>query len=105
MARPVAINLLGQIENEFGRPKLVIAGTKITVHEIAEMVGHGGATIDWILENFTLTRAQIHAALAYYYEHQTQIDDEIAATNADVKRRATDAQSHLAEMRARRKSG
>ncbi len=104
MATPVVINLLEQIENEFGRLKLVVAGTKITVHEIAEMVQHGGATVDWILENFALNRAQIHAALAYYYEHQAQLDQEIAATNTDVRRRATDAQTHLAQIRARKNS-
>jgi uncharacterized protein (DUF433 family) len=101
MATPALIHELDWVENEFGRQKLVVAGTKITVHEIAEMVEHGTATIDWILENFNLTRAQVHAALSYYYAHQVEIDAEIEATNADVRQRATDAHQHLDQMRTR----
>jgi hypothetical protein len=35
--------------------------------------------IEWIVENFeVLDHAKIHAALAYYYAHQNEIDADLA---------------------------
>jgi uncharacterized protein (DUF433 family) len=65
-----------------GRPCL--AGTGVSVHrvvgwcklgltpgEIAERIGH-------------LSLAQVHAALTYYHANQRQIDEEIAAEDAEA---------------------
>jgi hypothetical protein len=35
--------------------------------------------------------AQIHAALAYYYEHQEQLDSEIARRRQEVEKMAADS--------------
>jgi uncharacterized protein (DUF433 family) len=66
-----------------GRPCL--AGTGVSVHrvvswyqigltpeEIAERIGH-------------LSPAQVHAALTYYHANQRQIDDDIAADDAEAE--------------------
>lgn len=53
-----------------------IADTRLTVHSIVGQI-RGGATIDDLLEGYAhipLTQAQIHAALAYYYDNQDEID-------------------------------
>jgi uncharacterized protein (DUF433 family) len=56
----------------------VIRGTRIPIWQIANAVVNLGEPI----ENFqadhpALTLAQIHAALSYYFDHQSEIDTEI----------------------------
>ena len=59
-----------------GRP--VIQGTRITVNCIAGYY-QMGMNVDEILESLLhLTPSQVHSALAYYFDHQDEI-------NADLK--------------------
>ena len=52
----------------------IIAGSRITVRHIVDMTEAGEAVED-ILEAIPhLTPAQIHGALAYYFDHQEEID-------------------------------
>lgn len=77
------------MDNGFGDLEPVIVGRKITVHDIAGLVVLGQSSVEWVAENYDLTLAQIHAALAYYYDHQAQIDREMqeaAALAAQVGR-------------------
>jgi uncharacterized protein (DUF433 family) len=57
-----------------GRPR--INGTGITVHHLAED-HRNGKTVEWMVESFDLTPSQVYAALAYYYDHKEQIDQEL----------------------------
>ena len=61
-----------------GRP--VIAGTSVRVSDVVIAHQVHQLTPEEIIERYypQLSLAQIHAALAYYYQHQTEIDDEIA---------------------------
>ena len=58
-----------------GRP--VIAGTGICVSDIAAATVFHQQTPDEIALGYKLSPAQVHAALAYYYQHKAEIDDEI----------------------------
>ena len=58
-----------------GRP--VIAGTGICVSDIAAATVYHQQTPDEIALGYKLSLAQVHAALAYYYQHKAEIDDEI----------------------------
>lgn len=60
-----------------GRPR--IDGHRITVAEIAMAYegAHGHWNVERIAEEFDLTSGEIHTALAYYYEHQEEIDRSI----------------------------
>jgi uncharacterized protein (DUF433 family) len=52
-----------------------ISGTRLRVQDV---VAHhlGGRSLDEIEENYpTYSRAEILSALAYYYDHQREIDD------------------------------
>lgn len=61
-----------------GRP--IIAGTRMAVQDIAIGFIHKGYSIDDLLTHYPhLNRAQIHAALAYYYDHKGEIDAQIEA--------------------------
>jgi uncharacterized protein (DUF433 family) len=55
----------------------VIEGTRITVKCIAEYY-QMGMNVDEILINLShLTSAQVHSALAYYFDHQKEIDSDM----------------------------
>ena len=67
-----------------GRPR--IAGTRITVENIAIDSNAGMSPQQIIDERTHLNLAQVYAALAYYYANKKQIDAEIAAENAEWER-------------------
>jgi uncharacterized protein (DUF433 family) len=63
-----------------GKPR--IDGTRITVEMIAEAVVHHGESPQEYQESHShITVAQIHAALAYYYDHREEIDASIEEGN------------------------
>jgi uncharacterized protein (DUF433 family) len=66
-----------------GKPR--IDGTRVSVLQIAEMYEHERWSIQEIVEALGLTETQIYAALAYYYEHQEEIDRAIAEKDAWVE--------------------
>src|SRR5437016_186089 len=58
-----------------GAPR--IDGTRITVDWIVGQMIYAGRTLDEMIEDYAhipLTAAQIYAALAYYYDHEAEID-------------------------------
>jgi len=62
-----------------GRARL--DGHRITVKDIAAQVIYHEVKIGELVEGYAasnITHAQIHAALAYYYDHREEIDTEIA---------------------------
>jgi uncharacterized protein (DUF433 family) len=63
-----------------GKPR--IAGTRIRVLDIAALHVHERLNPEEIASKIYphLTLAQIHAALAYYYEHREEIDASIRET-------------------------
>lgn len=56
-----------------------IAGRRITVQHIAIFYELHGWSVEKIAEQFRLTLSQVHAALAYYYDHKSEIDEAIEA--------------------------
>ncbi len=77
MATTAPINLI-EITEEHGQRVPRIAGTRIRVSEVVIMHLRNHASIEWILENYeVLDHAKIYAALAYYFQHQTEIDAQM----------------------------
>lgn len=66
-----------------GRP--IIAGTTLRVSDVAAYHTFGGLTPEDLAVQFRLTLGQIHAALAYYYMHQDEIDAEIRANDDEAE--------------------
>ena len=63
------------IDDSGRRP--IIAGTDIKVSQIASEAEHSAMTPDQIVEAHPhLSLADVHAALAYYYDHQHAIRGE-----------------------------
>jgi uncharacterized protein (DUF433 family) len=61
----------------FGRAR--IAGTRIKVEHIYNWVERAGMTPVEVVEQYPhLTKAQVYAALAYYWSHEEEIQNDIA---------------------------
>ena len=65
-----------------GRPR--IAGRRITVQNIAIWHEWIGRSADEITAEYDLTFAEVYAALAYYYDHQSEIDEAIKESDTFV---------------------
>ncbi|MGH2534409.1 MAG: DUF433 domain-containing protein [Thermomicrobiales bacterium] len=64
-------------------PKARIAGHRIRVQDVAIWHEKLGMSADEIVDQFpTITLADVHAALAYYWDHRDEIEAEIAADEA-----------------------
>jgi len=62
-----------------------IADTKIKVIEIAlDKLAHGSSPEELHFQYPHLSMEQIHAALAYYYDHQEELDAEILQRLGEV---------------------
>lgn len=80
-----------------------IAGHRIGVHHIANLYARLGVGIEEIAQSYDLAPAQIHAALAYYYGHQEEIDQLIDENDRLAARHTDDEQqtARRAEVEAR----
>ncbi len=65
-----------------GKPH--IAGHRITVQNIVIWHEWMGQSADEIATDYDLSLAEVYAALAYYYDHQTEIDRDIQESEAFV---------------------
>lgn len=59
-----------------GRPYII--GTTLTVADIAIAKVYQMQEADEIAEHYDVSLPQVYAALAYYYDHKTDIDASIA---------------------------
>jgi uncharacterized protein (DUF433 family) len=80
-----------------GRPR--IAGRRIGVRDIVQWHVHLNAPLTEIADEHNLTLAEIHAALAYYYDHVDEIEQSLADLDAAFEHSAKPAtQEELAKM-------
>lgn len=66
-----------------GKPR--IAGHRITVQDIVIWHEHIGKSPDEIAADHDLTLADVHAALAYYFDHRDQINHSIKKSKDFLK--------------------
>src|SRR6266566_509424 len=85
------LNSLIEID-ETGVPWISGANTKV-VEVVLDKMAHGWSPEEMHRQHPHLSMAQIHAALAYYYEHQDEVD-------ADIERR----NRYVEELRAQQKN-
>ena len=106
MTEQLATHIFRDLRIYGGKP--CIDGYRIAVHDVAAHLGMG-QTPDEIADGYGLTRGQVYAALAYYFDHQGTIDRELLEDAAEIHRRAAEDTSPgaqrvrraLAEHRAR----
>ena len=72
-----------------GRPR--IAGRRVTVADVAVWHERARMTADEISDAYDVSLAEIHAALAYYFDHREAIDAQHSAgeTLAEALRQST----------------
>lgn len=80
----VSINYIA-IDPEYCAGKPRIAGTRIPVAMIAQLYLEMGETLEAIASEYDLTKAAVYAAMAYYYDHQEEIDLQTAQSRAWVE--------------------
>jgi uncharacterized protein (DUF433 family) len=69
-----------------GKPR--IAGHRITVQHVVIWHEHMGYSIEEIASLYDLTLAEVHSALAYYFDHKDEVDRSI-----------TESETFVAELR------
>jgi uncharacterized protein (DUF433 family) len=72
-----------------GKPR--IAGRGISVANIAVLYERHGWSVERITDQLELDKAQIHAALAYYYDHKSEVDASIDEGDARKANRSSPA--------------
>ena len=77
-----------------GRP--IIEGHRIAVIDVAIWMKQG-MTPEQIIAEFPLTLSQVHAALAYYYDHQAELDRQLAEDEARLAAYAANDHSPMME--------
>ncbi len=78
-----------------GKPR--IAGHRITVQNIVIWHEWMGRSPDEISAEYNLTLSDIYAALAYYYDHQAEIDRMIKESEAFVEELRRQVPSKLSQ--------
>lgn len=68
---------------------------------VARMHVNGGRPMADVMEHYGLTRAEVHAALAYYYENREALDDDYERSWSES--RAIKAEDLRKEIEARRR--
>ena len=76
-----------------GKPH--VEGHRIAVHHVASWYRRG-ASAEELARDYRRTPGEVHAALAYYYDHQAEIDDELAREAAEHAARAAADDSPIA---------
>lgn len=85
-----------------GRPQ--VAGKGVSVQAIVTMYVRNQAPLAWIQQEFDLTPAEIYAALAYYYDHQAELDAAFHEAEALTQKIATPSDEVLARLHSQKPS-
>jgi uncharacterized protein (DUF433 family) len=81
--------------------KLRITGHRITVSDVAIWHERMGMSPDEIVSEYpTITLSDVHAALAYYYDHRDEVDQEIRESEKFVEQFRAGASSIFDELNA-----
>ena len=73
-----------------GEPRL--DGHRISVLQVADMVLEAGHQPEYVADQLDISLAEVHSALAYYYEHPSEMDE--------IRERHDRLESELAERTA-----
>ena len=68
-------------DSEIAGGKPIIVGTRITVRCIAGYYQMGMSADEILTTLLHLTPSQVHSALAYYFDHQDEVDTDLAKSS------------------------
>ena len=81
--------------------KAAIGDTRVRVNNVVFLHKQGKTAQEILVEYPDLSLAQAHSALAYYYDHQGEIDDELARDEGADERYERRKAEALAKRRGR----
>ena len=81
----------------------MIKGRGIKVRMIAEMHLEGSATIESLMEHYRLSPAEVHSALAYYYDHRETFEQTTQAVESLLEAAKHESKIGLEKMQMRAK--
>ena len=80
------------IEKPAGEPARLGRIPRVRVAQIAmDYLAHGWSADEICRQHSHLTPAEVHSALAYYFDHREEIEDEIRAEWTEAERSAESA--------------
>ena len=80
-----------QIEiDDLGVAWITGANTKV-IEVVLDKLAYGWSPEEMHFQHPHLSLAQIHAALSYYYEHQEELDSDIARRRKEVEKMAAES--------------
>jgi uncharacterized protein (DUF433 family) len=92
------------IEKPVGEPARLARVPRIRVAQIAtDYLAYGWSPDEMCRQHPYLTPAEAHAAMAYYFDHQSEIDAEIGAELDEADRALRAAQNSQLRLRLRAK--
>jgi len=85
--QPTAVQYIEMRTSAIHEQKACISGTRISVQDIYVWHELMGKSPDQIVSEFPfLTLAQVHSALAYYYDHLDEIRDQVRRGRDEAER-------------------
>jgi uncharacterized protein (DUF433 family) len=79
--------------------RAMIRGKNIKAKLVASLIVKAGATVEEAVEQYQLTPAEVHAALAYYYDHRETIEQSFDEAEAYVKEVGISSDALKAKLR------
>lgn len=79
----------------------VVRGTEANAHLVATAALSQG--VEFTAKQYHISMAQVHGALAFYYENQTEIEQRYQEAQTHLEQYAVDGWQRLEEMRNRKK--
>lgn len=93
-------------QNRAGQNRAFIGGTRVRVQDVYAMSEIHGLSPDQIVEQLPhLTLGQVHAALAYYFDHREQILNELREDDEFVRAMRTETGPGPLEQRLKAARG
>src|SRR5262245_45502412 len=90
------------IEKSYGEPARLQRLPRIRVAQIViDYLNHGWSADEICIHYPHLLRAEVYSALAYYFDHQSEIDAEIEAEQQLIEQSRKSASPTPAELRLR----
>lgn len=84
--------------NRHGTPVLAETNTNIVPIGVAH---ENGASESQLIEQYGISRAQLHAALSYFYDHRDELREYQAETERLVEQHGSSGKAKLDELRKR----
>jgi uncharacterized protein (DUF433 family) len=92
---------VNHIEIIDGKACIISNGRRLKAKLVAAMVVKAGASIEETMEHYELTRAEVHAALAYYYDNQETFEQSFREAEEYVRKQGISSNDLMAKLRAR----